>query len=229
MGRYATIDDLRAEGIDDDGRVESVLIPLAEAAIERWTGFRFYSYAATLVLDGTGTRVLVLPQAILSITSVTVDTVAVDAGDYVVYNRRPPGRDDRRWPRLARPPSLDSWNAQAGGAIWAVGAQNVSVVGTFGFTDADAQGNERPPEEIRRLTLRLVALELARLGDLDELTARRLRVYGLSMDAGGVSLSLAAAAVSDGPTGVPEIDGVVARYSHVGLGARPRVAFGGAR
>lgn len=200
-----TAEDLVGEGLPDDGHALAVA-DLAEALIERCTGgFRFTAYDGTLTLDGNGAETLVLPQPIVSLTSVTVDSQTVLSSGYVVLNRRPPAGDDRRWPRLCRV-----------GATWTVGRLNVALTGRFGFTDLVGSAEVTPPE-IKRAALALIAMELNRVGIEDEAVTRKLRAYLKGFSVEGVSVSLADAAVTNGHTGVPEIDKVLAAYRHRGL------------
>lgn len=221
MSYLVTAEDLRAEGLPDDGRALE-LADLVEAFIERDSGFSFRKQTLTFTLDGTGTNTLTLPQPILSLTSVTLDgTALVEGTDYYARKSRPPGSDDRRWPRLI----LYDTSALVSGT-WGTKRQSAVVVGSFGYTRAVGAA-EVAPAEIKRAALRLVALELARIGADDEQTVRKVRAYATSFSAGGADVSLSVLAVSGGPTHVPEIDTVLDAFRHPLYAARPVFAFGG--
>ena len=230
MSYLVTPEALRGEGLPDEGRVLD-LADWADEYIERETGFRFASHVATFTLDGRGTDVLTLPQPVISLTSVTVGgTAMVEGTDYVAMKRRPPGPDDRRWPRLIIPLPSASSSFLSGATlagVWTKGTQNVVVAGTFGYTRLQG-AVEVSPREIQRVALRLVALELARIGDDKEQTARKLKTYITSFTAAALTTSLSQLAVSAGPTHVPEIDDVLAAFRHPTNAARPVFAFGGA-
>ena len=229
MGTVLDLSDLAREGLTGDaGRLEA-LIGEAEAFFEDQTGFRFASHAATWTLDGTGTNLLVLPQPVISLTSVTVQGTLLAASDYILYNRRPPGPDDRRWPRLTRA-TATVWDAAVPviQPIWPLADQTIVIVGTFGFTDL-VGGAEVAPVEVRRALVRYVARVLRpREGDEAEAQAGRALRFATGVGGGGVSVSFADEAVSDGPTADPYIDDVLRRYSHARFAQAPVLAFGGA-
>lgn len=227
MSYLVTPEMLRGEGLPDDGRAE-MIADWAEAYVERETGFSFRAQAASFLVDGSGSATLTLPQPIISISSLTVGGVALAEGtDYLAMKRRPPDADDRRWPRLVIPtpsPSSTFLTGSRLGNVWTLGVQNVAVAGTFGFTRLVGT-SEVAPEEIERAALRLVALELARLGDAKEATAQRVRKFVTSFTAGALSSSLSSLAVSAGPTHVPEVDAVLDAFRHPTRSARPPMAF----
>lgn len=233
MGRYITTTDLAAEGIaGQDSRLDE-LIDWAEEWIERATGYRFYEHHAEFKCSGRGvTEVLPLPQAIISIQSVEEDGDALTSTEYVVYNRRPPDEDDRKYPRLIRVVTSDSTNASfdAEGNVtapWPRGYQNIIVEGQFGYTDS-VGGQERAPKEIKRALLRLVACEVARVGVDDEVQAQRIRKYLASFGGGELQMSLSELAQSGGESGIREVDVVVGRFRHPTKAARPAFPFAGA-
>lgn len=225
MSYLVSAEMLAGEGLPSDGRALQ-LADLAEAYLERETGFSFRAQALAFALDGSGAETLTLPQPVLSLTSVTLDgSVLVEGTDFFAKKSRPPGPDDRRWPRLVMTAS-SATSIRAG--VWTQGRQNVAVEGTFGFTRAQGAA-EVPPAEIQRAALRLVAIEAARLGVDDEQTVRKLRVYLQAITpTSGMSATLSALAVSGGPTHVPEIDHVIERFKHPTFAAHPAFAFGGA-
>ena len=79
--------------------------------------------------------------------------------------------------------------------------------------------------------MRLVVFELAHLGLLDETQARQIQIYGSSVSVGGESVSLGTyLSAADRPErfAVPDIDNMIARYSHPSKAMRPKFAFGAA-
>jgi hypothetical protein len=232
MGRIITLADLALEGIEgDEGRLE-VLIGKAEAFIEHQTGFRFYSHAETYVLDGNGAEVIVLPQPVISLSSISEDGTLLTSDDYILYNRRVPGLDDRHYPRIAKVSPSSAFDAEgvlAQGATWSSERKAISLVGTFGFTDLVGTA-EVAPLEIQHLAIRLVGHLFPRVGPDEEEAGRRIRRF--VSEVGGdrsISAVLSDKANSNGPTGDIDIDDVLLRYRHPLTGGPKLVlAFGGA-
>ena len=154
---YCTIDDIRAEGVDEvkmpDERAES-LIGQACALIDRVTGMHFEPRRMTVRLDGNGGKFLPLPCPIVECHSVTVDGRLEPQRWYVVYSRIPPGPDDRDYPRL-----------YSHGAGWPLGILNVEVDATWGYLDRAEDGTLKTPAPIRRAALKLALHHFPRLSD----------------------------------------------------------------
>lgn len=219
MAAYATVEDVREEGITaseaSDDRV-SALIQLASAYIERVTGFWFdRRNAQTFLLDGSGTPILELPQPPIQISAVKVDGVVVDPDRYVVHNRRE--TDDQWYPRLEMKSGLITRleRAMFGGggidyrAVWGRGQLNVEVTGDFGFVEPD----DSTPPLIRRATVLLV-VGLARpvaTAATDQRQRGRIR----SESFGNYSYTLADIANGANLTGDPEIDAILVHYRRV--------------
>jgi hypothetical protein len=155
MSEYATLQQLRDQGVDPDRVTDAQLllkIQYASALIERWTGRWFVPKARTFVLDGPGHPLLQIGPPICSITEVRVlgqgslylssNDEVVDGLNVRVYNRHLTqglfDPDDRYNPKI-------EWlRGDYGRAIgvyqyggWPRGVQNVQVSGWFGFTDPD--------------------------------------------------------------------------------------------
>lgn len=200
---YVTVDDMRAEGVPasySDDRIESRIV-LAETYVESETGQWFDPREQTLTFDGNGDRVLLLPICLLEVTSITVDEVELtddELADITNYNRRPPGPDDRRNPKLVR----------GVGSIWPTGTQNIVIEGTWGYVEADDSTPLLIIEAVKRLVIRNLDL----LADASAQAERREATYGTSFTTHNRSVTLGSAAVSGGPTGDPEIDRVLKRY-----------------
>lgn len=230
MGQLITLQDLALEGLSgQDARLEH-LITGAEAYIQQVTGFRFYQHEATFVLDGPGFDTLILPQPVIALTSVTEDGVALSASDYTVYNRRPPAPDDRLFPRLVKANNsllTAGWQGSLPTEpVWNRGRQNITIVGTFGFTDLIGD-DEVTPWEIRRAAVRLVKLLEYRVGSDDEMAALRVVKYGTDINTAGVRVMVNDRAIGD-ISGDEVADSILTRYTHTQRGARSKFAFGGA-
>ena len=224
-GGYASVSDLRAEGVTDaqasDARIQQ-LVSLASRYVERVTGRFFEPRVQALRVDGTGGRVLALGHPIIGIDAVAIDSnpfspadLAVDPGLYRVYNRHLTQGlllpDDRDHPRLELVHGEDGHLA-LGRLAWPRGQQNVEVRGVFGYTEPDGSPTGRTPELVRHVTKLLVMRELPRLADADRredaqrrwrLTSERTRDQGYSLEA----LRLHGAF-----TGDPEIDNVLVAF-----------------
>lgn len=230
---YASVDDLRAEGVTDavatDARL-GALIGLASRYIERVTGRFFEPRGLTLTVDGSGGRTLRLGQPILRVDGVFIESspfapadLPVDPSVYRVYNRHltqglllPDDRDD---PKLEfvhggdllgvrfEPPGLS-----LSSLVWPRGQQNITVRGLFGYTEPDGTPSGRTPELIRHVTKLLVLRELAPLADVDrrEDAQRRWRIT--SERTRDQAYTLEALRLTGAFTGDPEIDNVLVAF-----------------
>ena len=209
---YATVDDLRAEGVTaaqaTDERLAS-LIEEATAAIDRITGWFFEPRTLNLRLDGRGTPSLEPPVPPIELDRLAIDAteLSLDSADLVVVGAPvAPGFDA---PRI----SLTR------GRVFPKGTGNVTAEGLWGYTEPDGTPEGRTPLEIRRACMLLVLRLLHPLAGESSTDARnrwrileeRTRDQSYRLD--GVK--------DTGPfTGDPEIDGVLLRYRRPpGLGA----------
>jgi hypothetical protein len=222
---YATVADLRAEGVTEaaawDARIESLIV-LAGSYVERMTGRFFEPRAQTLRLDGTGGRVLSLGQPIVAVEAVFVDSSpfspggdAVDPTFYRVYNRHlteglllPDDRDNPRIELLGYEEPFPG----VGRLGWPRGQQNVEVRGVFGYTEPDGSPTGRTPVLIRHVTKLLVLRELPKMTDLDrrEDALRRWRIT--SERTRDQAYTLEASRLSGEFTGDPEIDTILVAF-----------------
>lgn len=222
---YATVADLRAEGVSEaaasDARLAS-LIALAGGYIERVTGQFFEARALTLTLDGTGGRVLPLGHPIVRIDAVLLDSNPLSPGDlavdpelFRVYNRHLTQGlllpDDRDHPRLELVNEEDV-HLGLGRLVWPRGQQNVEVRGVFGYTEPDGSPTGRTPELIRRVTMLLVLRELPLLGDVDAREDAQRRFRLTSERTRDQSYTLEALRLHGAFTGDPEIDNVLVAF-----------------
>jgi hypothetical protein len=222
---YATVADLRAEGVSEavasDARL-AMLIGLAGAYIERITGQFFEARALTLRLDGTGARVLPLGHPIVRIDAVALDSnpfspgdLAVDPELFRVYNRHLTQGlllpDDRDHPRLELVHEEDV-HLGLGQLRWPRGQQNVEVRGVFGYTEPDGSLVGRTPELIRHVTKLLVMRELPRMTDVDRREDAQRRWRLTSERTRDQSYTLEALRLHGDFTGDPEIDNILVGF-----------------
>lgn len=221
---YASLEDARDEGITTemaaDARLQR-LLDAASAQIDTATGWWFDARALTLRLDGSGAPTLHLPAPVIALTSVTLDGSALDLStDVKVYGRTSAPRTDLGNPRLVRALGF-AWET-AREPAWFEGQQNVEVVGTFGYVEAD--GTTAPPA-IREACLRLTLRSLPRLTDAAGQADRqrgevvRENTDGHSYELAGASPGAAGAWRRGGLTGDPSIDVLLAPFRRPARGA----------
>jgi len=214
---YCTIDDLIAEGVDGDPEDEAFVarataaIREACALIDRATGQWFEKRTKAIRVSGTGSGCLHLPVPIVQgddpITAIstgldTDDEEEVDLDDVRIFN----GDDDRDNPKI-----------RALGWAWPKGEDNVEVTGSFGFVEYDEGEGSDPvptwttPPEIAAVAKLLAIRNLPRKGAAYE-WAERQAFRLVAESTRGRSNTFAALPATGGPTGDPDIDGVLARY-----------------
>lgn len=227
LGRYATIQDVRDEGVTDppydDTRISNA-IALASQQIEMFTGRWFEPRAMTFTVDGSGKRSIHLDIPIVEVTEVKVDDVAIAPEDLIVYNRhlaegllRP---DDRDNPRIELLEPLDNLYLFALGIkVWPPGQRNVEITGTFGYTDPDGTASGKTPDLIRRacvlLVLRLLPQRGAPTPTVPSSSAWRvseLRTRDQTIKFAAPSAATLGRAGVGIYTGDPEIDQILLRY-----------------
>lgn len=201
---YATVADLRSEGVTEamatDARLEA-LVDEAGCNIDRITGWCFEPRSSTYGLDGRGTSTLELPVPLIYLEHVAINGVVFPLKEedlLVIGSPVQPGVDV---PRLVL---VNGW-------IFPRGVANVAVTGLWGCTEPDGSTTGRTPLEIRRVCMLLVLRALHPLAGQDSADARnrwrileeRTRDQSYRLD----SLK------SKGPfTGDPEIDDILLRY-----------------
>lgn len=224
---YCTVDDIRAEGFDEETYPDELVesrIALAKTYIDRRTGVSFERVHKTYHLDGNGKQYLELPLPVCQgegqLESVIVGkTNPLELVSYiVVYNEE----DEKRWPRIWLDEDFDDLTSEEGfGYIFTKGRKNITVEGYFGFVDYEEvvpEGGGDPvptwttPVEIQRVAMRLVARDLPALSDLEGQAGRQdFRIQ--SETTRYRSVTLAALARTGGPTGDPDIDEPLAAYT----------------
>lgn len=185
---YCLVSDLRGHGFDATviSNLRAMkLIAEQSAYIDRVCERIFYPRMMDLRLDGSGSRVLELDQPIIALISMLIgeDVLYLDqtaVRDVVIYNRHLSGMlnpDDRHAPRLELPdpfPLPDDYffHGLSGGFplrfAFARNAQNIRVRGLFGYTDPDGSPIGQTPSDIRKVTMLLVARNMALLSNPED-------------------------------------------------------------
>ena len=140
---YATYVECQAEGLP--AAITStrckVLLDRANELIEYITGNFFREVSGTFTFDGNNSHILMLPNPILSVTSLKINnsTVALDTDYYRVWNGRHKPTDDRRNPRI------ELRNVSSSSSIYTLGISDQKfykgmdqvIVGKFGYLESD--------------------------------------------------------------------------------------------
>ncbi len=185
---YASIAHIRREDpqLDDEKAFPDETINNAVAAasalMDRWTGRWFVPRWQTVVLDGSGTRTLTLPQPLLHLEAL-----------YPCLNQ-------------GQNPNAADWdNPCLTGAFFPRGRRNIRVTGLFGTVDED----EETPAAIVQATARLAARRLLeRAGD----GGVSGPVVSEHTDGHAYQRALSPAAREAYFSGDPDIDAVVAAH-----------------
>jgi hypothetical protein len=130
---------------------------------------------------------------------------------------QPTHPDWRLNPQLIRIGSYtsDSYNPEAPGtAVWNKGAANVTIVGDFGFVEADGTS---PPPLIKDACKRIAIWNMPKLGDAD--AARKRDIIAESIQDYSYRLSDAAGESRVGLFDDPMIDQILARYRRTAITA----------
>lgn len=224
---YASVTDMRNEGVDptiySDARVSAAL-NMASRTIERITRRWFYPKALELDLDGDDTSQLFLGFPIIAVSSITQLTDAIDlVNDVKIYNRHITqgltNPDDRESPRIqfvGPSPAVRHLGGFGRARQWLKRPpQSIHIVGVFGYTDPAGSSFTQgiTPPAIAQCCKLLALRELPPLGDPQErfsvqyayrLMGETTRDQSYNLGPGRTS--------SNGWTGDPEIDGILAQY-----------------
>lgn len=208
---YASVEDLRAEGVLEfeatDDRL-AALLEEASATIDRFTGWWFAPRPRTFRQDGRDTATLEPPVPPIQIDRLVVDGTeqSISPDDLIVIGApiQPAFYAPRLTLRHGRFPR---------------GQGNIEVEGLWGYTEDDGSTTGRTPREIRRVCMLLVLRWLPALHGGDAEDARHgWRVT--SMRTRDQSVTFARPGPAGPWTGDPEIDRVLRRYRRpMGLGA----------
>ncbi len=228
MTPIITVDDLRAEGLDESTASDDALtaaIALAMEDLTQYTGGLWFSPieftpGAPLTVDGSGTETLRLPAPIVRLDAVYEDGLEMVLDDLAVYGRVDTLPDERKLPRLIKRTRtagtvVSPWEMEAsivrstaGKRIWPKVQRAVTLVGVFGFVEADGTS---PPPLVRKVALRLALRQWRPLTDPLEGEARATgEVVRETTD--GHTYELRGVRTSPGPTGNVEIDRILAMY-----------------
>ena len=194
---YCTVEDLRAEGLDEEKYSDETLgnlVKLSCEYIDRITGQFFEPRQQHLRLDGRGGKILVLPYPLIEVEYIEVSREIID--DYVVYNRI----EDRSYPKIYR------------NAKWPNGILNIEIKGTWGYVEEDGS----TPEPIKRIARKLAMYYFPALNDAEAQENKNLNGLLISETTDGHSYELAEDAVANlyasSITGDTEIDSVLKYY-----------------
>ncbi len=210
---YATVDDLRAEGVTAAQATDERLTALIEEAgstIDRITGWFFEPRSLTLRMDGRGTASLEPPVPPIALDRLAIDTteLSLDPADLVLVGA--PVAPGFAAPRI----SLTR------GRTFPKGTANVTAEGRWGFTEPDGTPEGRTPLEIRRACMLLVLRSLPLLADDDSSGEARSRWRIIEERTRDQSYRLDPDSRTASFTGDPEVDSILARYRRPGgLGA----------
>jgi hypothetical protein len=210
---YATVADLRAEGVTEaqasTDRLDS-LIEEASREIDQVTGWFFEPRVATYRLDGHGTPSLEPPVPPIRLSRLTIDGSRMqrDASHLQIVGAPvEPGFDA---PRLTL---LD-------GRRFSRGTANVVVQGTWGYTEDNGTLTGRTPLAIRRACILLVLRWLPLMGDADDAAEARDRWRIIAEKTRDQSYRLDRPGDPGPLTGDPEIDRILMRFRRpAGLGS----------
>ena len=224
MASYATLQDARDEGITpamaSDSRVLSLLEEVS-IAIDGFCGWHFDARARTLVLDGSGTQTLDLPVPSIEITSLVVDgdEYSLDPEELFVRGAPVEAGGDFYNPYLQRVGSTTrSERLRRGGSSrFPFGRSNISISGTFGFTEEDGSAEGRVPLAIRRAALMMIVPLVGPIAGSDPFGAQAWRVKSIKTFDQSVTFSdkFGGNTGEDGGeyTGDPAIDSILSRYA----------------
>jgi hypothetical protein len=210
---YATVQDLREEGVTGAQASDSRLLALLDEAtrtIDRVTGLFFEPRPATYRLDGRGTPTLEPLVPPIEVVRLAVDgtELPLDLGSLVIAGAPVgPGFDGPRF-------------TLRHGRRFPKGRGNVEAEGVWGYTEDDGTPTGRTPLEIRRACMLLVLRMVPLLADSEAASDARNRWRIIEERTRDQSYKLDRVSASAPWTGDPEVDAILARYRRpMGLGA----------
>ena len=200
---YATVPDLRAEGVSPKSVSRARLRRLigeASATIDRVCGQFFEPRSATVALNGRGSRVIELPW-------VPLDKPDVFIGPYEVAPQRVHVDSGPVTPGAAAPVLR-----MVGGGEFPRGTANVRAVGTWGHTEPDGTALGRVPLAIRRACMLLVMRMAPQLANAPETREARDGWRLVEERTRDQSYKLGRSREEAPLTGDPEVDRLLAPY-----------------
>lgn len=229
MTRYASVDDLRDEGIPATVSAVRInaLIDAMQAFVEARTRQWFLPREMTWEFDGSGSWLLQLPVPMIYLNEMRVDDEVVSSDLFTVYMGRGGSEPDhRRNPRIKFTSTTTDIFAGTGSLegppSFPAGEKNVAIDGVFGFQEAGMFGGV--PILIRRAVVKLVFRSVKPLSSgsggiagpvIEEETDRHRRKFSDLLAGGRVSTA----------TGDPEVDGILAMYRAPVIVRAPRSLF----
>jgi hypothetical protein len=227
---YATVDDVRAEGVTVAQAADARLLALLDEAsrtIDQVTGWFFEPRALSLRLVGRGTATIEPPYPPIRLDRLAIGSysLSLDPHDLEVVGAPvQPGFDGPRitlrhrrvFPRRDGTIPLSSMFAML---PLPLGDDLVVADGVWGYTEPDGTPEGRTPNEIRRACILLVLRGVSPLGD-DAAWDARNRWRLISERTRDQSYQLAPADTFGALTGDPEVDRILRRFKRpAGLGA----------
>jgi hypothetical protein len=216
-GLYCTIQDLRDEGITENELSDDRALVLLwgwQLWFEDNTGLFFTPKEAEVLLDGDGSRMLLLPVPIIECTALYANddfVNAVDSSQYVVYDKRGPVQDDRRNPHIMfkRSTGTSIYSISGGSGVFLIGDRNQRVDGTFGYVEYDGSTPPVVKQAIKILTT--LSKELLPDGEIDQLIVGR-KIEEVT-DRHRIEYSdLFNRLKTWGPTGITMVDAALRKY-----------------
>ncbi len=201
---YATVENIRSEGVTEKMAGDSRIGPLIDEAtgfIDKTTGWFFEPREKTFTLDGRGTHSLELPVPPIKIDELVISGERLENPTSHLYVAGAPVNISFESARIAF----------IHGAVFLKGRGNVHVTGLWGYTEDDGTVYGRTPLAIRRACILLVLRWLYPLADdLSEDAKNRWRIVEEKTKDQSYKLS---AIKSAGPfTGDQEIDNILLQY-----------------
>ena len=219
MSTYATVADMRAEGVNDDAATDARLgasLEEASRTIDRLTGWFFEPRRETVRLSGRNAPTIELPFPPIQIDHVRVGgglwMAAVDLpiSPELMWIVGAPVRPDFDVPHITL----------RFGYAFPLGQGNVAIEGLFGYTEPDGTPTGRTPLAIKRATMILALRSLPGVGDVEARSENWRRHRLIEERTRDQSYRLAPPPLSTSLTGEPEVDEILVHYRRpLGLGA----------
>jgi hypothetical protein len=134
MNCYATLDDLRARLQITDASQDALLLDLligASRAVDDHCGRRFFSEVKTRILDSTSGSLLMLPDDLISVSSLTTDSEQDNTFDGETWAENTDF--------VLGPDTYPKWRIDTlpnGNCSFACAARYVRIVGTWGYAES---------------------------------------------------------------------------------------------
>lgn len=140
--RYATIQQLREEGLSDtlvsNGKAITLLRRASEL-VEKITRNLFYETEGTFIFDGNNSYLLHLPLALIEVTSLTInnESSALGSSDFRAYTGRALPQDDRYNPKVELRRTQEASIFTSFKSRKFLKGYDQTIVGKFGFLEPD--------------------------------------------------------------------------------------------